>query len=583
MMTMDIQRIVILIGLGVTAWLLLQAWQEDYGAPGSRGAAPIESPAGEVATPGLTDTKAADALVVPSLSDGDLVDTGADAGVDAVPQLETPGSSDTGSRDPAPSTNLITVVTPVHVVEIDPRGGDLISASLPKHLVSLESPEPFVLVDPRNKYAAQTGLIGPDGSDSSGRPLYSSPRRNYDMGDDESLKVVLTYQQPGGATIAKTYTFYRDDYLIDLDFEITNASSEAWQGALFAQIRRDGQPPFIDESVGFAMAPYVGGAVFRESEPYTKIEFDDLEDESFKEKVNGGYAAMVQHYFVTAFVPRIDADEPAEYTYQGRKLGDRDLYTLGFTAPLLQVAPGETASTGARYYVGPKDQFRLEKIAEGLDLTVDYGFLWWLAQPLFYLLNMLHDYVGNWGFAIILLTCIVKLLLYPLSAAGYRSMAKTRKLQPEMMRLKERHGDDRQAFSQAMMDLYKKEGANPVGGCFPLILQMPVFLALYWSLMESVELRHAPFMLWIHDLSAMDPYFVLPILFGISMYLTTAMQPEPPDPMQAKVLKMMPVMFSFFFLWFPAGLVLYWLVNNIISVAQQYYVTRQIERASPGT
>ena len=573
---MDIQRIVILIGLAVTAWLLLQAWQEDYGAAGSRPANAIQKPA-PVERVGAD---ASDRLSVPGISAvPELVEstqTATSVAVDipqAVPQLDTAGADSLASVS---STELITVRTGVHIAKIDLRGGDLVSVALPQHLVSLESQEPFVLVDPRNNYAAQSGLIGPSGIDGDERPLYSSSRRNYDMGDNESLRVELTHRQASGATIRKVFTFYNNDYLIDIDFEIDNAASVDWRGAIFAQIRRDAQAPQIDESVGFAMQPYVGGAVYRETEPYTKIEFEDIEEEPFKEKVGGGYAAMVQHYFVTAFVPR----GKGEYTYQGRKLGDRDLYTLGFTGPLVVVPAGSAGSVSAQYYAGPKDQLRLEQITEGLDLTVDYGFLWWLAQPLFYLLNSLHEYVGNWGLAIILLTCIVKLVLYPLSAAGYRSMAKTRMLQPQMMQLKERYGDDRQAFSQAMMDLYKKEGANPVGGCFPLLLQMPVFLALYWALMESVELRHAPFMLWIHDLSAMDPYFVLPILFGISMYLTTAMQPEPPDPMQAKVLKMMPVMFSFFFLWFPAGLVLYWLVNNILSVAQQFYVTKQIERAN---
>ena len=282
---------------------------------------------------------------------------------------------------------------------------------------------------------------------------------------------------------------------------------------------------------------------------------------------------MVQHYFVSAWV----IGEKGIHTFQGRKLGDQDIYLFGFTTPAKSIPSGGTGQLSAQFYVGPKDQYRMREIAEGLDLTVDYGFLWWLAQPLFYLLTMIHSVFANWGVAIIFLTIIVKMLLYPLSATSFRSMAKMRKLQPEMARLKERFGDDKQQFSQAMMELYKKEGANPLGGCFPILLQMPVFLALYWTLMESVELRQAPFMLWIHDLSAMDPYFILPILMGISMFLTQMLQPEPPDPVQAKVFKFMPIMFTFFFLWFPSGLVLYWLVNNILSILQQYYVMRQIE------
>jgi YidC/Oxa1 family membrane protein insertase len=306
------------------------------------------------------------------------------------------------------------------------------------------------------------------------------------------------------------------------------------------------------------------------------LDFEDIADESYQGKLEGGYMALVQHYFVSAWVPTGEGI----FSYKARKLSNKDIYLFGFTTPLMTISPGQNREIGAQYYAGPKDQYRLEEIATGLDLTVDYGFLWWLAQPLFYLLTKIHSVVNNWGVAIILLTIIVKTLLFPLSAASFRSMAKMRKLQPEMARLKERFGDDKQQFSQAMMELYKKEGANPLGGCFPILLQMPVFLALYWTLMESVELRQAPFVLWIHDLSVMDPYFVLPILMGASMFLTQMMQPEPPDPTQAKVMKMMPIMFTFFFLWFPSGLVLYWLVNNILSVLQQWFVMRQVEKGS---
>ena len=285
---------------------------------------------------------------------------------------------------------------------------------------------------------------------------------------------------------------------------------------------------------------------------------------------------MVKHYFVSAWIP----SDQKTYTYQARKVPNKDIYLFSFTSQTWIVLAGQKEIKEASFYMGPKDQVKLKKVSPGLDLTVDYGFLWWLAQPLFYLLTFIHGWVNNWGIAIIFLTIIVKSLLYPLSAASFRSMAKMRKLQPEMARLKERYGDDKQQFSQAMMALYKKEGANPLGGCLPMLLQMPVFLALYWSLMESVELRQAPFFLWIHDLSAMDPYFVLPILMGISMFLTQMMQPEPPDPIQAKVFKMMPIMFTFFFLWFPSGLVLYWFSNNLLSILQQWYVNRQIEKST---
>ena len=419
-------------------------------------------------------------------------------------------------------------------------------------------------------------MIGKNGTDNSeGRPLFSAASSNYDLGDAKQLSVDLNLEQENGVNITKRFTFTEEDYLIRVEYIVNNQSAEDWQATLFAQIKRDSSDP-VSAGSGVGLQPYTGGATFLPDAPYTKLSFDDVADESYKEKVDGGYMAMVQHYFVSAWVPSDDKS----YTYQARKLRDQDIYLFGFTGPGWVVGPGQQDSIAADFYIGPKNQYRLAEIAEGLNLTVDYGFLWWLAQPLFSLLTFIQGYVSNWGLAIIILTIIVKTLLYPLSAASFRSMAKMRKLQPEMARLKDRFGDDKQQFSQAMMDLYKKEGANPLGGCFPMLLQMPVFLALYWSLMESVELRQAPFFLWIHDLSVMDPYFVLPILMGASMFATQLMQPEPPDPVQAKVFKMMPIMFTFFFLWFPSGLVLYWLVNNLLSILQQWYVYRKIENST---
>lgn len=553
---MDIQRILILLGLAVTSYMLILAWNEDYG----QGAKPQDAVTATAPTP-------ADVPVQ------DIIPTETPV-AEEVPQMVVAPAPE---PQVTPTSRLINVRTDVLDLDIDPRGGDIVRVSLPQYPESLDTPDvPFVLVDPRNNYVAQSGLIGPSGTDSGGtRPIFIADSYAYSLDEADALTVTLTHTQPSGALIRKHYRFKRGDYLVELDYEIVNASPETWQGGLFVQIKRDGNEPESASDNLMGMQPYVGGATRSDEELYAKLEFDDLEDESYKYARADGYIALVQHYFVSAWIP---ADE-REVTYQARKLRNQDVYLFGFTTPGVRIDTGETGQLSAQYYVGPKDQYRLEEIATGLDLTVDYGFLWWLAQPLFYLLTVIHGVVGNWGLAIIGLTIIVKMLLYPLSAASFRSMAKMRKLQPEMLRLKERYGDDRQQFSQAMMDLYKKEGANPLGGCFPILLQMPVFLALYWTLMESVELRHAPFFLWIDDLSAMDPFFILPILMGISMYLTQLMQPEPPDPIQAKVFKLMPIMFTFFFLWFPSGLVLYWLVNNILSIAQQFYVTRQIEKA----
>ena len=556
---MDIQRVLILLGLAVTSYMLILAWNEDYHS----GAAQVETVEQNASD---RTFEAADDFI-PEVTEQNVSS-------DEVPQLaeSQPNATPTVQQQ----RQVIRVKTDVLDLQINLVGGDIVKAALPAFPISLETPDiPFLLVDPRNQYIAQSGLIGPNGTDRSGsRPTFKSESTFYEMNGD-SLKITLRHVQETGSIILKHFIFRSGDYLIDVEYEITNLSSADWRGALFTQIKRDGQPPYSVSENLMGMQPYVGGATRSEDELYRKLEFDDLDDESYKLSRDQGYMAMVQHYFVSAWIPT--GEHPT--SFHARKLKGKDAYLFGFTDPAITVQPGGTGTISASYYVGPKDQYRLQDISEGLDLTVDYGFLWWLAQPLFYLLTFLHSMAGNWGVAIICLTIIVKSLLYPLSAASFRSMAKMRKLQPEMAKLKERFGDDKQQFSQAMMDLYKKEGANPLGGCFPILLQMPVFLALYWALMESVELRQAPFFLWIHDLSAMDPYFVLPILMGVSMYLTQMMQPEPPDPMQAKVFKFMPIMFTFFFLWFPSGLVLYWLVNNILSIMQQFYVTKQIEKA----
>lgn len=321
--------------------------------------------------------------------------------------------------------------------------------------------------------------------------------------------------------------------------------------------------------------PFLGAAIREEDKNYAKYDFGDMEDESIRTTVQGGWVAMVQHYFVSAWVP------PAEdkNVFSLRKRSTKDLYLMDFTGRRLSVAPGGFGEYRAQFYVGPKDQQRLSELADYLDLTVDYGVLWMLAKPLFAGLKMIQSVLGNWGWSIILLTLVIKIFLYPLSAASLKSMAKMRNLQPEMARLKELYGDDRQKMSQELMGLYKKEKVNPAGGCFPMLLQMPVFLALYWVLLESVEIRHSPWIFWIQDLSAKDPFFVLPIIMGASMMLMQKMQPMPTDPMQAKVMQFLPIMFTFFFMIFPAGLVLYWTVNNLLSMAQQWYVNRQLATA----
>ena len=556
---MDYQRIFIILGLAVTAYLLILAWNDDYGQNS------VATEATESAAPTQVGANDLPMATVPDINGSEILPT-------------VTGAIAVSNQPDVSSQRLVHVRTDVLDLQIDLEGGDVVRGALPAFPALIDQPDvPFLLLDPQNSYSAQSGLIGRDGTDTAaGRPNFEVSSDRFDLGNKDTLTVDLFLPVTNGISVTKRFTFTRGDYLVQVDYLINNQSSEPWQAAMFAQLKRDGDDPFASETQGMGMQPYVGGATFSAEGPYTKLEFDDIAEDGYKAQIEGGYISLVQHYFVSAWVPKTEGT----YTYQARKLKDRNIYLLGFTSSVQQIESGSKGQLSAQLYIGPKDQYRLEEISEGLNLTVDYGFLWWLAQPLFHLLTFIHGLVGNWGLSIIVLTIIVKSFLYPLSAASFRSMAKMRKLQPEMARLKERYGDDKQQFSQAMMELYKKEGANPLGGCLPILLQMPVFLALYWTLMESVELRHAPFIFWIDDLSAMDPYFVLPILMGISMFVTQMLQPEPPDPIQAKVFKFMPIMFTFFFLWFPSGLVLYWFINNLLSIMQQYYVTRQLDKAS---
>jgi YidC/Oxa1 family membrane protein insertase len=420
-------------------------------------------------------------------------------------------------------------------------------------------------------YIAQSALIGPDGIDRSGeRPLYSAPNASVVLNDGGDVTLRTTV---GGAKVTKTFVFEADSHLIDVRYDVTNVDQQPKTMRMLSQIKRDRLPPSTDETVPLAPSPYLGGAVTTEENNYEKIDFDDIDEGSFQATTIGGWVAFLQHYFLTAWV----APENQATSYHARKTSD-GYYLFGFTGQSQTIGSGQTGTWTARFYAGPKDQVELEKIAPHLNLTVDYGFLWWIAIPLFKALTFFHDIVGNWGLAIILLTLSVKALLAGFSAKGYRSMANMRRVAPAMKRLQERYSNDREKLSKEMMALYQKEGANPLGSCLPMLLPMPVFLALYWVLLESVELRQAPFIFWINDLAAMDPYFILPLLMGASTYLMQALNPQVGDPMQVRVMKLMPIMFTVLFLFFPAGLVLYWLVNNLLSLAQQTYVYRKVEQ-----
>jgi YidC/Oxa1 family membrane protein insertase len=473
---------------------------------------------------------------------------------------------------------IVQVYTDVLQLAVDLDGGDIVELSLPKYLEHLDNPNvPFVLLEDNEAliYIAQSGLIGSNGIDNNGRAQYtaSAPRFTLDEGKD-TLVVDLHWQGDANIKVTKRLTLRRGDYLIDVDYLVENNSGQRWQANLFGQIKRQSGPPPSSANNSMGLKPFLGVAVTQPDAHFTKFTFKKLAEEPFKAQLPGGWIALIQHYFLSAWIPN-----PKQTQIYSARVTPSGFNIAGFTSPALILDPGKSGATGAKFYAGPKDQYRLKEISPYLELSVDYGWLWWVAQPLFWLLTKIHALVGNWGVSIILLTVLIKSLFFRLSAASYKSMANMRRVQPKMASIREQYADDKQKQSQAMMELYKKEKINPMGGCLPILVQMPVFMGLYWMLMESVELRQAPFILWIKDLSVMDPYFVLPLMMGASMFFMQRLNPPPPDPMQAKIMQWMPVMFTFFFLWFPAGLVLYWVVNNLLSMAQQHVITRQITKA----
>ncbi len=555
---MDIRRLVIYAGLAISSYMLILAWNQDYGTEN------VTTPVAETSNESAPDF-GSDTPDTSDAVDADVPDVSDQPAVSAADMPEVA----------APTGDVITVQTDVLNVEINPKGGQVVSVRLPQYSKSIKQKDvPFTLLENSNTrlFIAQSGLVGRDGIDKNNGALYSTENTEYTLNEGEdTLEVVLTHQSEK-AYVEKIFTFTRGEYLMDVRYKVRNISQEPWQGAFYAQLKRDGSDdPSQSSSMG--MQAYLGAALTTSEERYQKVGFDDLEEGKFKSVEEGGWAAILQHYFVSAWIPAQDQ----QHTYNGRYV--KGNYIFGFYDNSVSVAPGETATMGAQLYTGPKIQDRLEEIAPNLNLVIDYGILWWVAQPLFWLLDNIHDFVGNWGVAIILLTVLIKLVFFKLSAMSYRSMANMRKVAPKMAEIKERYGDNREKLGQEMMKLYKTEKINPLSGCLPILVQMPVFIALYWVLMESVELRQAPFFLWIEDLSIKDPLFILPLLMGASMFIQFKLNPTPPDPMQARVMQLMPVIFTVFFLWFPAGLVLYWVVNNVLSIAQQYVITKQIEKS----
>jgi YidC/Oxa1 family membrane protein insertase len=549
---MDSQRLILFFVFSFSVFLLLDAWQRDQQptAPktvsqdprgaAQQGPAPIPLP---VKTPVPGDKLVASQAVKPP------------EGTSVIPKGET-----------------LQVETDFLRAEISLAGGDLRRLELKTHRATLDKNKNFVLFEnkPDHVYIAQSGLIGDNLPNH--RSNYTASATSYKLdGGSDKIEVRLDAAESGGVKVTKVYRFYRSSYVIDVTHEIANQRSAEIQPFAYFQLLRDKKPPDGDS----AMLPtYTGAAVYTEKEKFQKVAFEDIEKGkiSYPKNSNDGWIAILQHYFFSAVLPKNGT--PREFY---TRLLDGGLYSAGVIVPVGVIPAGKSGMLTVPHYAGPQEQDKLAKLAPGLDLTIDYGWLTIIAVPLFWVLSWLYQWVGNWGVAIILLTVLIKLLFYPLSQASYRSMGKMRVLAPRLQKLKEQYGSDRQRLQQAMMELYKTEKINPLGGCLPIVVQIPVFIALYWALLASVELRHAPFMLWINDLSSPDPWFVLPVLMGASMIIQTRLNPEPPDPVQAKIMKIMPVAFSIFFFFFPAGLVLYWLVNNILSIAQQWHINRVLE------
>ncbi|MGY0599287.1 membrane protein insertase YidC [Vibrio sp. JZG10] len=534
---MDSQRNILLIGLALVSFLLFQQWQV------------AKNPEPQA----VEQAQSSSTLPAPSFADK----------LDPVPGQQQA------------SAKTITVTTDVLTLSIDTVGGDVVHANLNEYSAELDSSDSFVLLKDAqgHQFIAQSGLVGPQGIDlsSTNRPHYNVSADSFTMADgQDELRVPMTFTA-NGIEYTKTYIFKRGSYALNVEYDVVNNSGNNATFGMYAHLRQN----LMDDGGSITMPTYRGGAYSTEDTRYKKYSFDDMQDRNLSLNLadGQGWAAMIQHYFAAAWIPR---NEPGTNLYT-RVIGN--LGDIGVRMPNKTIATGDQAKFEATLWVGPKLQDEMAEVAPNLDLVVDYGWLWFIAKPLHMLLSFIQSFVGNWGVAIICLTFIVRGAMYPLTKAQYTSMAKMRMLQPKLQAMRERIGDDRQRMSQEMMELYKKEKVNPLGGCLPLILQMPIFIALYWALMESVELRHSPFFGWIHDLSAQDPYYILPLLMGASMFLIQKMSPTTvTDPMQQKIMTFMPVMFTFFFLFFPSGLVLYWLVSNIVTLIQQTLIYKGLEK-----
>jgi YidC/Oxa1 family membrane protein insertase len=551
---LDYARLALFILLGMISIMLFEAWQKDHS---QAEAAAVTQPADQNAANGsrfVPDTSKA-ATTAPAVASTPA----------ALP------ASETGKQ--------ISVKTDVIELQIDTLGGDIVGSKMLEYPESLGSKQPFVLMtdDEQTRYIAESGLLGAEGPDTtSQQALYTVDQTAYELQPGQNELVVKLHWQskPGSdaVNVTKTYTFTRGSYDVKVGYEVENLTTQPWSGNLYTQLARKDTPP-AGNSGFISLATYFGAAISSSEKPFQKITFKEMKERNLEKQINGGWVAMVQHYFVSAWIPAPGTNA----NYYSRVLPN-GLYTVGFLSPTLTAAPGQKVTTEAKLYTGPAIADKMEKAAPNLNLTIDFGWFWFISVSIFWMMQKIYDVVGNWGWSIVLVTIVIKILFYSLSAKSYRSMAALKRLQPRMEELKARYKDDKPKFTQATMDLYRTEKVNPMSGCLPILIQIPVFIALYWVLVESVQLRQAPFILWIHDLTQHDPYYILPLLMGISMFIQQRLNPPPADPVQAKVMMMMPVVFTVLFANFPAGLMLYWFVNNTLSFLQQWFVMHQIEK-----
>ena len=544
-------RLPLFIALLFVSYQLWIAWQEDYGPNGRFNSQRQATASGvaEAPPPGAAQPAA-----------GDLPD---------LPSSRASGEPEAPAA--APVSQIVRVSTSAVEAEIDTAGGTLRSLKLKRYPVSVDKPdEPLNLLhdDAQGRYVAQSGLLSHQGGPDH-FAVYRAEAGEYHMAEgQDSLVVPLSWTGADGLTVHKLFRFSRGGYVVEVEHRLKNGAAQPWRGSLYRQLERS-KPRDKGNALVYT---FTGAATYTPDEKFKKITFDDLDKKPVKQESRGGWIAMLQHYFVSAWVT-----EPEEvHSYQAKRL-QSGRYVITVVAPEVIVPAGGEQVFMSRLYAGPKLQDQLEAVAKGLDLTVDYGWLTVIAQPLFWLLKLMHDISGNWGIAIILLVVLIKLAFFKPSETSYRSMAQMKKLQPRVEQLKARYGEDKQKLNQAMMDLYRGEKINPMSGCLPILIQMPVFIALYWVLLESVELRQAPFALWIKDLAVEDPFYVLPLIMGVTMVVQQRLNPAPADPVQAKVMSLLPFIFTAMFLFFPSGLVLYWVVNNLLSIAQQWVITRRIE------